>query len=182
MFFSVIVPVYNVEAFLPRCLDSILSQTLQEIEVICVDAGSTDPGPYYLGSGIGFVKPLQVKRDLSLVLKRALERKIPFIIGSAGGSGAKPHVDSTLEIIAEIAEEIAQQQELGKGGAEDDEKHHAAAQRTHLQRRDSRAHDPPKGCAGPKTRDCNESGYQRLQQSIFPPWLFLDEPTPHSYP
>lgn len=76
-----------------------------ELDFIGVDAGSTDPGPYYLGSGIGFVKPLQVKRDLSLVLKRALERKIPFIIGSAGGSGAKPHVDSTLAILKEIAEE-----------------------------------------------------------------------------
>lgn len=71
-----------------------------KLDFIGVDAGSTDPGPYYLGSGNGFVKPLQVKRDLSLVLKRALEQKIPFIIGSAGGSGAKPHVERTLEILA----------------------------------------------------------------------------------
>ena len=76
-----------------------------KLDFIGVDAGSTDPGPYYLGSGNGFVKPLQVKRDLSLVLKRALEQKIPFIIGSAGGSGAKPHVERTLEILREIAEE-----------------------------------------------------------------------------
>lgn len=39
---SVIVPVYNVERYLPQCLDSILNQTLKEIEVICVDDGSTD--------------------------------------------------------------------------------------------------------------------------------------------
>lgn len=39
---SVIVPVYNSEMFLSRCLDSILSQSLQDIEVICVDDGSTD--------------------------------------------------------------------------------------------------------------------------------------------
>ena len=39
---SVIVPVYNAEAFLPPAMDSILNQTLQEIEVICVDDGSTD--------------------------------------------------------------------------------------------------------------------------------------------
>lgn len=39
---SVIVPVYNTEQYLPRCLDSIISQTLKEIEVICVDDGSTD--------------------------------------------------------------------------------------------------------------------------------------------
>ncbi len=39
---SVIVPVYNVEAFLPRCLDSIVGQTLREIEIICVDDQSPD--------------------------------------------------------------------------------------------------------------------------------------------
>ena len=39
---SVIVPVYNTSAFLGKCLDSILNQTLHQIEVICVDDGSTD--------------------------------------------------------------------------------------------------------------------------------------------
>ncbi len=39
---SVIVPVYNVEPYVQECLDSILNQTLREIEVICIDAGSSD--------------------------------------------------------------------------------------------------------------------------------------------
>lgn len=39
---SVIIPVYNVEDYLKDCLNSLLSQTLQEFEVICVDDGSTD--------------------------------------------------------------------------------------------------------------------------------------------
>jgi glycosyltransferase involved in cell wall biosynthesis len=39
---SVIVPVYNAEAFLSRCVDSLLSQTLANIEIILVDDGSTD--------------------------------------------------------------------------------------------------------------------------------------------
>ena len=40
--FSIIVPVYNVEKFLRESLDSIISQTLKDFEVICVNDGSTD--------------------------------------------------------------------------------------------------------------------------------------------
>lgn len=39
---SVIVPVYNVEKFLSRCLESLLNQTLKDIEIICINDGSTD--------------------------------------------------------------------------------------------------------------------------------------------
>lgn len=39
---SVIVPVYNVEALLPRCIDSILKQTKENLEIILVDDGATD--------------------------------------------------------------------------------------------------------------------------------------------
>lgn len=39
---SLIIPVYNVEAYLRQCLDSVLSQTLENIEVICINDGSTD--------------------------------------------------------------------------------------------------------------------------------------------
>ncbi len=39
---SVIIPVYNVEAYLPRCLDSVLENTYPDLEIICVDDGSTD--------------------------------------------------------------------------------------------------------------------------------------------
>lgn len=39
---SVIIPVYNVEPWLRECMDSIVNQTLKEIEIICVDDGSTD--------------------------------------------------------------------------------------------------------------------------------------------
>lgn len=39
---SVIVPVYNVEKYLPKCIDSLVNQTLKDIEIILVDDGSTD--------------------------------------------------------------------------------------------------------------------------------------------
>ena len=39
---SIIVPVYNIEEYLPRCIESILQQTYTELELLLVDDGSTD--------------------------------------------------------------------------------------------------------------------------------------------
>ena len=39
---SVLVPIYNVEEFLPECLDSLVGQTLKDIEIICINDGSKD--------------------------------------------------------------------------------------------------------------------------------------------
>ena len=39
---SIVVPVYNVEQYLRECLDSLINQTLEDIEIICVNDGSTD--------------------------------------------------------------------------------------------------------------------------------------------
>ena len=39
---SVIIPVYNAEKYLAECLDSIVCQTLSDIEIICVNDGSSD--------------------------------------------------------------------------------------------------------------------------------------------
>ena len=42
---SIVALVYNLEKYLPRCLDSLVNQTLENIEIICVDDGSTDSAP-----------------------------------------------------------------------------------------------------------------------------------------
>ena len=42
---SVIVPVYNVEKYLSRCIESIINQTIKDIEIILVDDGSPDQSP-----------------------------------------------------------------------------------------------------------------------------------------
>ncbi|MCM3595532.1 DUF1446 domain-containing protein [Metabacillus idriensis] len=69
---------------------------------IVVDAGSTDAGPHKLGAGVGIVSKRAAKKDLEILISAALETHIPLIIGSAGGAGAKPHVEWTLDIIDEI--------------------------------------------------------------------------------
>lgn len=75
--------------------------------VIAVDAGSTDPGPYYLGAGKSFTDKEAVARDLRLMLTGARARGIPVIIGSAGGAGARPHLDWTVDIVREVARSAA---------------------------------------------------------------------------
>jgi len=42
---SVLVPIYNVERYLPECLDSLLAQSLKDIQIICINDGSTDGSP-----------------------------------------------------------------------------------------------------------------------------------------
>ncbi len=73
--------------------------------LIAVDAGSTDPGPYYLGAGVSFTDRGAVKRDLEIMIKAGVENRIPVVIGTAGGSGAEPHLNWCREIIEEIAKE-----------------------------------------------------------------------------
>lgn len=81
--------------------------------LIAADAGSTDPGPYYLGSGKSFTSRGGVKRDLRLMIREGVRRGIPVVIGSAGGCGARPHVDWCEAIIREIAREEKLRFKLG---------------------------------------------------------------------
>ncbi len=75
--------------------------------VIAVDAGSSDPGPHYLGAGYSFTDRDAVKRDLGIMLRAARARRIPLIVGSCGGAGGQPHLDWTLQILLELAREDA---------------------------------------------------------------------------
>lgn len=74
----------------------------QKPNAIVVDAGSTDAGPHKLGAGVAIVSDAAMKRDLTLMIEAAYELGIPAVIGSAGGSGARTHVEHTLRIIRDI--------------------------------------------------------------------------------
>ena len=74
-------------------------------DLIAVDAGSTDPGPFYLGEGVSFTDRGAVKRDLEIMITTGIKENIPVVIGTAGGSGAKPHLEWCADIIREIAKE-----------------------------------------------------------------------------
>ena len=73
--------------------------------VIAVDAGSTDPGPAYLGSAEPLCSRRVVKSEIAQLLGAARSAGIPLVIGSAGGSGRGELVDWTVEIVREVARE-----------------------------------------------------------------------------
>ena len=75
-------------------------------DVIGADAGSTDGGPHKHGAGVGIVSPATTRRDLAAMLRAARRLDIPLIVGSAGGSGAEPHLDWTRAIVEEIARDV----------------------------------------------------------------------------
>ena len=83
------------------------------IDFIGCDAGSTDPGPYYLGSGLCQSSRAAYKRDLRIMLRAAVSRGIPLLIGSAGTAGGNPHLDWTRDIVLEIAREEGLHFKLG---------------------------------------------------------------------
>ncbi len=87
-------------------------------DLIAVDGGSVDPGPFYLGSGKSFTDRSGVKRDLRYMLNGAVELDIPLLIGTAGGAGADSHLEWCREIIAEIAREDGLKFDLAVIGAE----------------------------------------------------------------
>lgn len=73
--------------------------------MIGADGGSTDPGPYYLGSGKAFCSRMAMKRDLRIMIKGGVPRGIPVVVGTSGGAGGEPHLQMMADIVREIAAE-----------------------------------------------------------------------------
>ena len=78
-------------------------------DVIAVDGGSTDSGPYYLGTGTAKTAEGAVRRDLRLLLAAASRAGIPLVVGSCGTSGT----DSGVDWVAGIVESICAQDGFG---------------------------------------------------------------------
>ncbi|WP_035586893.1 acyclic terpene utilization AtuA family protein [Hippea jasoniae] len=73
------------------------------VDFIGVDAGSIDSGPYFLGSGNMKANYEATRNDLEYPLKIAVEKKIPFVVGSAGYAGADIHLKQFLDVVKDIA-------------------------------------------------------------------------------
>src|SRR3546814_19596970 len=91
--------------------------------VIGCDAGTTDGGPYYLGSGETAFPRRAVKRDLRLMLLGARKLGVPLLIGSFGTAGADVHLGILDGIVREIAGEAGLSLQLALIHAEHDRRH-----------------------------------------------------------
>ncbi len=83
-------------------------------DIICIDGGSTDSGPYYLGTATSKYARATCKaewRDL-MIARDALG--VPLVIGSCGTCGADAMVDWMLEITRELAEELGQRLKVAR--------------------------------------------------------------------
>ncbi len=85
--------------------DSLQRAVAMGLDAIGADSGSTDMGPFYLGTGKPYHSRAAMKRDLTLILRAGLANAIPVLIGNAGGAGADPHLEWMHSIVREIAAE-----------------------------------------------------------------------------
>jgi hypothetical protein len=113
--------------------------------MIGVDGGSSDPGPHYLGSGKTLNSALQMKRDIRLLLRGAMELDIPMMIGTCGGAGGEPHLQACAALVREIASEEGMHFKMALIHAEQDKEALKAGVRAGRVR--------PLGKAGPLTED-----------------------------
>ncbi|NKB56452.1 MAG: acyclic terpene utilization AtuA family protein [Alphaproteobacteria bacterium] len=77
-------------------------------DVICVDGGSTDSGPYYLGTGTSKYSRAVTKAEWRELMIARDKAQVPLVIGTCGTCGADASVDWMLSITREIAEELGQ--------------------------------------------------------------------------
>lgn len=82
--------------------ESFLRGMARRPDAIVVDAGSTDAGPHKLGAGRSIVSRMAMYQDISLFVEYGVKARVPVVIGSAGGAGARVHVEWTLGILSDV--------------------------------------------------------------------------------
>lgn len=85
--------------------ESITYAITQKVDAIALDAGSTDSGPYYLGSGSSKMPKEVIKTDLRRLMRARQELGVPLIIASCGTCGTNGMVDWTRDLCLEVAQE-----------------------------------------------------------------------------
>lgn len=100
---SIIVPVFNTEKYLERCLDSIISQKYKNLEIICIDDGSTDGSPQILDAYVRKDSRIKVVHKENEGLVSARKCGVAMATGTYTG-----YVDSDDWIETDMYEQLCQ--------------------------------------------------------------------------
>ena len=75
-------------------------------DIICIDGGSTDSGPFYLGTGTTKYSEEICKKEWRILMQARHRLNIPLMIGSCGTCGTNSMVDWMFQLTLEIAKEL----------------------------------------------------------------------------
>lgn len=98
-------------------------------DIICIDGGSTDSGPFYLGTGTSKYARSVCKAEWRMLMEARAEIGVPLVIGSCGTCGADAAVDWMYDITREIAHELGQSVKVARLYSEQSAEDLAAAMR-----------------------------------------------------
>ena len=88
--------------------DALRRGIAREPHAIAIDGGSTDSGPFYLGSGVSKYSRASTKAEWRVLMEARAEAGVPLVIGSAGTCGTDAMVDWMTGITDEVARELGQ--------------------------------------------------------------------------
>ncbi|WP_439530847.1 acyclic terpene utilization AtuA family protein [Pannonibacter sp.] len=83
-------------------------------DIICIDGGSTDSGPFSLGAGVSKYSRAATKSEWRDLMRARAEAGVPLVIGTAGTCGADATVDWMYDITLELAEELGQSLKIAR--------------------------------------------------------------------
>ena len=110
--FRILAPTAILGYGFPRAsFDAAAADTARPLDLIACDAGSVDPGPYYLATRSSFTADDAVRRDLRFMLEGALAqpgglRACKVVVGTAGGCGTDNQVDALADAVARLLAEL----------------------------------------------------------------------------
>ena len=86
--------------------DALATGLLQQPDIICIDGGSTDSGPFYLGTATSKYSDAICRTEWKQLMKARDQLKIPLILGSCGTCGTDNMVDHIYDMTIDLAAEL----------------------------------------------------------------------------
>lgn len=83
-------------------------------DIICIDGGSTDSGPFSLGAGVSKYSRAATKSEWRTLMAARAEAGVPLVIGTAGTCGTDSTVDWMYDITVELARELRQSLKIAR--------------------------------------------------------------------